>query len=108
MLQDIKSSPSQVLCLQEAAENLLVELGKAPDADAQRAIRDGGDGNKDVKGEQPGSKFIGVCGPEQLPSLMICGRVSLVIGIRLLVFHRLFDGMYKVPGRKSPVAVAVV
>ena len=65
MLHDIKSSPSQVLCLQEAAEGLLVELGKAPDADAQRAIRDGGDGNKDVKGErQPGSKFIGVCGPE--------------------------------------------
>ena len=106
MLRNMKSSPCQIFCLQEAAGDLLDELGKAP---AQRAIRDGGDGNKDVKGErQPGSKFIGVCGPEQLASLMICGRVSLVIGIRLLVFHRLFDGMYKVPGRKSPVALAVV
>ena len=105
MLNDIKSSPSQVLCLQEAAESVLVELEKTPDADAQRAIRGGGDGNEGVQGErQPGCKFIGVRGPEPMTSLMIAGRVSLVTGIRILVFHRLFDGMYRVSGRKGKAA----
>ena len=106
MLKDIKSSPSQVLCLQEAEESLRVELEKTPDADAQRAIRGGGDGNEGVQGErQPGCKFIGVRGPEPNTSLMIAGRVSLVTGIRILVFHRLFDGMFRgVSGRKGKAA----
>ena len=104
MLKDIKSSPSQVLCLQEATESLRFELEKTPDADAQRAIRGGGDGNEGVQGERQPGKFIGVRGTEPKTSLMIAGRVSLVTGIRLLVLHRLFDGQYRAPGKKGKAA----
>ena len=32
---------------------------------------------------------------------MICGRKSLVRGIRLLVFHRMYDGPYNVSQKKK-------
>ena len=93
MLQDVRCSPCQILCIQEATESLQTELGKASDAGAQEALADG---NAE---RRPGSKFIGVRGPEPTTSLMICGRASIVSGIRLLVFHRVFDGTYKISGR---------
>ena len=36
---------------------------------------------------------------------MICGRRSLVRGIRLLVFHRMYDGPYNVKKKKQKKTV---
>ena len=98
MLQDIMSSPAQIIVLQETGVTMLKELEGMPDGDALRAIRDGGGGNEGAQGQrQPGCRFIGIRGPECWPfgSTMIAGRRSLVTGIRLLLFHRSFDGTYK-------------
>ena len=58
--------------------------------------------------QRPGSKFIGIRGPEPQSSLMICARESLSSGIRLLLFHRILDGTYRPKsGQKSKVKGAV-
>ena len=106
MNRDLKSCPCQVLCLHGAEEDLLVHLRSPPDAGAQEARADGNEG---VKGERrPSSTFIGVRGLEPKSGLMICARQSLVLGLRLLVFHRMFDGTYRASGRgKAKVKGAV-
>ena len=40
-------------------------------------------------------KLIIVRAPEREKTLMICAQRSMVLGIRILVFHRLYDGAYK-------------
>jgi hypothetical protein len=46
-----------------------------------------------------GSQFIGVRGDEKQSSLMFCARQSVVAGVRLLLFHRMIDGQYKVQAK---------
>ena len=99
MNRDIKSGPCQVLCLQEANEELLLYLrspleGSAKDKRAE--------GNEGVKGEpRPEGQFIGVRGPDPKSGLMICARASLVLGIRLLIFHRIYDGAYRATQKRK-------
>ena len=76
MNQDLKRSPCQVVCLQEAEESLAMELENLP-------VHSTGGG----KGaERPRSKFISFRGPESKASLMICARQFLVSGIRVWCF----------------------
>jgi len=73
MLRDLKSTPCHLLCLQEAEEDMIIHLRRAVEGDASA-----------VAERRPGSKFIGVRGPEPKGSLMICARQSVVPGIRLI------------------------
>ena len=91
MNEDLKTTPCQVLCLQEAEDSLRVELDKPP--------VHGTGGGKGA--ERPRSKFISFRGPEPSASLMICARQSLVSGIRVLVFHRTLDGTYRLSTGKA-------
>jgi len=97
MNRDLKSCPCQVLCLQEAEEALLLYLRSPVSAKEKRA-----EGNEGVKGEpRPGSKSIGVRGLEPKSGLMICARASLAVGIRLLLFHRIYDRAYRPSGKTN-------
>ena len=73
----LRRSPCHILCLQEADEQLKIELTGLPN-----------------------SKFIGIRTPEEYGSLMICARKSVVLGMRLLFFERKLDGTF-VPRRIS-------
>ena len=99
MRRDLKSCPCQVLCLQEANEALLLYLKSPLEVSAKEKRAES---NESVKGEpRPEGQFIGVRGPDPKSGLMICARASLALGIRLLIFHRIYDGAYKVPGKKA-------
>ena len=92
MLRDLKSTPCHLLCVQEAEEELITHLRTAVEGEGETsAVAEG----------RPGSKFIGVRGPEPDSSLMICGRQTVVPGIRLLLFHRTIDGPYKPKGTRK-------
>ena len=88
MRQDIKSGPGSIIMLQEAEPALLAHLiaatipGEANDGDE--------DGN-----ERHERQYIGFRGPERGKSLLICGRTSLVKGMRMLLFRLRPDGTYK-------------
>ena len=95
MQQDLKSSSAQFLIIQEASADLLDYVEQDPGRDPRH-----GDG------ERSPAKFIGVRGPEEGDSTMICGRASLVSGMRLLAFHRSKDGQYTVtPKNKAKTKV---
>ena len=85
MQRDLKSSSCQFLVIQEASVDLLEYVQQ--DAGLLHSLREDG-------AQRPPARFIGVRGPEEGDSLMICGRESLVSGMRLLVFHRTKDGTY--------------
>ena len=85
MQRDLKSSSCQFLVIQEASVDLLEYVQQ--DAGLLHLLREDG-------AQRPPARFIGVRGPEEGDSLMICGRESLVSGMRLLVFHRTRDGSY--------------
>ncbi|CAK0863844.1 unnamed protein product [Prorocentrum cordatum] len=87
MQQDLKGSSCQFLVIQEASSDLLDYVGQDPGKGDSEFL--GGKG-----AQRPAAKFIGVRGPEEGDSTMICGRESLVSGMRLLVFHRTKDGTY--------------
>jgi len=85
--------------LQEANEALLLYLKSPLEVSAKEKRAES---NESVKGEpRPEGQFIGVRGPDPKSGLMICARASLALGIRLLIFHRIYDGAYKVPGKKA-------
>ena len=93
---DLRTHNCQVICLQEADESLYQYLRTDSDADAQRA-----DGMAGGSGAPQGGwdGRIGVRGgTERKSGLMICARMSLALGIRLLVLHRILDGEYKCKG----------
>ena len=91
MQQDLKTSSCQFLIIQEASADLLDYVQQDP-----------GKGEHSAKGAgRPAAKFIGVRGPEDGDSTMICGRESLVSGMRLLLFHRTKDGTYTHTGKKK-------
>ena len=84
MREDLKSSSCQLLVIQEASYDLLDYVQVSP--------REGEVDAKD--GQRPPAKWIAVRGTEDGDSTMICGRASLVTGMRILVFHRSADGTY--------------
>ena len=94
MNKDLKTTPCQVLCLQEAEESLQDELGIPH-------VHDTGGG---TGAEKLRSRFISIRGPESRATLMISARQSLVSGIRMLVFHRIKDGTYRVTGKSNKPA----
>ena len=105
MLCDLKSTPCHFLCLQEAEEDMIIHLRTAVEGEGETPAK-----AKATAEGRPGSKFIGVGGQEpNNSSLMICARQSVVPGIRLLLFHRIIDGAYRVKQRdkKSKGKVAM-
>ena len=81
---DIKSSPAAIILLQEAHE-----------ADEQNLKADWVAGVPDAN-QRPQNEYIGFRGPEPTSSsLLICGRRSLVKGMRMLLFRLRFDGVYR-------------
>ena len=94
MQRDLKSSSCQFLVIQEASVDLLEYVQQDPGL--QYLLREDG-------AQRPPARFIGVRGPEEGDSLMICGRESLVSGMRLLVFHRTRDGSYTVTNKRTKV-----
>ena len=102
MQQDLKSSSCQFLLIQEASADLLDYAQQDPGAGEQEGAKGRGDGAKRAP-----AKFIGVRGYEEGDSTMICGRASLVSGMRLLLFHRRKDGTYtQKPKSKKKTAPA--
>ena len=91
MNRDIKSGPCQVLCLQEANEELLLYL-RSPLEDSAKEKR--------AEEPRPEGQFIGARSPDPKSSLMICARASLALGVRLLIFHRIYDGPYRATSKK--------
>ena len=84
MHDDIKNSPCQLLCVQEASEATRLEM--------MTPVQPGPD-HSAIGHER--SPFMSVRGAEpSTSSLMISARQSLVLGIRVLVFHRILDGQY--------------
>ena len=81
---DIKSSPASIILLQEAEE-----------ADEQNLKADWVAGVPEAN-QRPQNEYIGFRGPEpNSSSLLICGRRSLVKGMRMLLFRLRVDGMYR-------------
>ena len=83
MIYDIMAYPCQIACLQEANDDLLLQLATPLD-----------DGAHAGETRRPSAKFLGVLCAEHKSSLMCCARESLARGIRILIFHRVFDGHY--------------
>ena len=69
--KELINNPCHILCLQEADERLNIELA-----------------------ECPGANMLIIRAPEPRDTLMMCARRSKVQGLRLEVFHRLYDGPY--------------
>ena len=106
MKRDIKSGPCQILSLQEANEDLLLYLRSPLEVSAKEKRAEGNEG---VKGEpRPEGQFIGFRGPEPKSGLMICARASLALGIRLLIFHRIYDGAYRATGKEGKTTKGAV
>ena len=99
-LFDIKSSPACIIMLQEAEASLIDHLKTDKNPGVPEGNDGDGDGNLHGGGEtwlkRPESEFIGFRGPEtNSSSLLICGRTSLVKGMRMLLFRLRPDGTYK-------------
>ena len=94
MQWDLKTCAGHILCVQEAEAELLENMRSKPDKDDPR-----GDGGKIPPRQH--NQFVGVRGQEEGSSLMICGRQSLVVGIRLKLFRRRVDGTYRVGGKRG-------
>ena len=99
MKWDLKSCAGHILCVQEAEPELLDNMRSVPNEAASSILDPRGDGGN--KPQRRDNKFVGVRGTEPGSSLMICGRQSLVVGIRLNLFRRRVDGTYRASGRKG-------
>ncbi len=97
---DVKSSAAAFVMAQEATQHLLDHL-RAPgtEEDAIECERTHGGG---VKWQvRPTFQFYGFRGPEEGPSVLICARKSLVLGMRLFYFKLRNDGPYTTQPKKD-------
>ena len=91
---DVKSSCAAIIMIQEGHQKLLSHL-KAPGEDgvlADESEQTHGSGVKWQK--RPTYQYLGFKAPGDEHSLMICGRKSIVAGMRLVYFKRRNDGLY--------------
>ena len=94
---DLKSSAGTILLLQEAREELLEHL-KQPGSDGIVKGDQGthGDGGQGTSWEQrPTAQFWGFRGQQADRDILICARISVVKGMRLLLYRVRHDGTYK-------------
>ena len=97
---DLKTCPGHIICVQEAEPVLLGNMRSTSiKGDSCESADTRGDGGK--KPPRQENQFVGVRGLESGSSLMICGRKSVVVGVRLKLFRRRVDGMYRVSTRKN-------
>ena len=97
---DLKSSAGTILLLQEAKQELLEHL-KKPGSDGIVKGHQGthGDGGQGTSWEQrPTAQFWGFRGQQAKRDILICARISVVKGMRLLLYRVRHDGTY----RKKP------
>ena len=87
---DLKSCPCHILCVQEAAPLLLQHL-QGPAVEGKAETRGRGANWE----QRPCSQYLGIRGDEASNSVMVCARRGLVKGMRLLLFHRRRDGVYR-------------
>ena len=90
MQRDLKTTPCQIVCVQEADMQLYSYMKSPVDAVPKDEEND--------KERRSNGSFLGYRSPDRKCALMICVRMSLATGLRLLVYHRTYDGDYRTSG----------
>ena len=101
MLYDAKSTVCAIVVMQEATEEMRLHLMEPGTAGAPRHSDTPLRGSERQWETRPTARFIGLRGSEAGASCMVMGRASIVRGMKLLLFRRRNDGLYKSKGSKK-------
>ena len=93
MQRDLKTTPCQIICVQEASHEMFSYMKSPIDAVLK-------DEDNDTERRSHGH-FLGWRSPDKKTALMVCARSGLASGMRLLVYHRTYDGDYRPEKKKE-------